>query len=171
MRRLIVLCMALCAMGCFTACALFVGIPAGVLKLAGSIDPQRMVKGFDGLVGMLGGRQLTADSELIGRRVFGEDGYTGEYEAQCVGVTAKEVVFGGASVYGRRVYVLCDVERGSGDAALRVRIGADAEEYTPDEDGRICLELNLEGGGDYIMLRYDDFTGSVRLSVAYANDE
>ena len=64
------------------------------------------VSGFlENLSGIVGSFQITSDHDLIGERGCGEDAYTGRYWAECEGNTGKDVIFGGASLEGRKLYV------------------------------------------------------------------
>ena len=40
-------------------------------------------------------------------------------------------------------------------------------EYTPDADGRFEHEFNFENGGNYIMIDFDRFTGTVQMTAEY----
>ena len=40
-------------------------------------------------------------------------------------------------------------------------------EYTPDADGRFKHEFNFENGGNYIMIDFDRFTGTVQMTAEY----
>lgn len=53
---------------------------------------------YNNIVEKLGEAQLTSDSKLQGKRVFGEDEYTGTYEAEYHKFSGTEYLFGGTSI-------------------------------------------------------------------------
>lgn len=131
-------------------------------------DPHDAVEHFDRFAEWLSQSQITNDKNLIGQRTRAKDAYTGEYHAQCSSVSGREVIFGGASVKERTLKLSAMIKAASGKATLRIRLGASVKEYTADEHDRFEMELKLNGGGNYIMLCYEDFTGTIMLSSAYA---
>ena len=130
-------------------------------------DPQDAVERFDRFAEWLSQSQITADKNLIGQRNCAKDAYTGEYRAQCRSASGREVIFGGASVKERTLKLSAAIETVSGKATLRIRLGASVKEYPADEYDRLETELKLNGGGNYIMLCYEDFTGTIVLSSSY----
>ncbi len=127
--------------------------------------PDEAVSFVENLAGIMGSFQVTSDGDLIGERSRGEDAYTGRYWAECAGNTGKDVVFGGASLESRSLYVSGYVNACSGKAVIRIRTNGDVTELEPDEDGYFETELKLESGGNYIMVRYEDFMGTVELTA------
>ena len=123
------------------------------------------VSGFlENLSGIVGSFQITSDHDLIGERGCGEDAYTGRYWAECEGNTGKDVIFGGASLEGRKLYVSGHVNARSGKAVIRISMNGDVTELEPDEDGYFSTELKLDSGGNYIMVRYENYIGTVELT-------
>ncbi len=118
----------------------------------------------ENIAGIIGSFQITADSDLIGERSGGTDAYTGQYWAECRGDTGKDVVFGGASMESRQLNVSGYVHTDIGKAVIRIRMNNDVTELEPDEDGYFEIQLNLDSGGNYIMVRYEGFTGTVQLT-------
>ena len=105
---------------------------------------------------------------MIGERTLsGDDYYTGSYAAQCENADGRDVVFGGASVYEKKLKVTAKVETTSGTATFRIRIGAEVEEHTADEEGNLELDLELESGNIYIMIDYSDFSGTLEMTCEY----
>lgn len=130
--------------------------------------PAEIVERFDDFTEKLSKTQITWDHELIGKRtLIGENCYTGEYTAECEDAAGRDVVFGGISVHECRLKVSAAVETRQGEAVFRVRLGTKVQEYTA-EKGEFMLELALDGGGNYIMVDYEDFTGCVQLISEYA---
>lgn len=116
----------------------------------------------------LGRSQRTADADLIGTRTPGDDDYTGSYQAECTHITGRDMVFGGASLQGRTLTVSGSVQALNGQATIRIRQNGDIPLLTPDATGSFSTTLFLENGGNYIMVIYEDFSGTVTLTVQNA---
>ncbi len=130
------------------------------------------VGSWDKLTNSLSKSQITKDDELIGERTLsGDDYYTGSYTAECNNVSSRDVVFGGASVYEKKLKVTAKVETTSGKATFRIRLGSEVEEHTADEEGNLELDLELESGNIYIMIDYSEFTGSVAMTCEYSDEK
>lgn len=155
MRRVISGVVVLCMMFQLTAC----GFPFG--------NPKQFTDTLEDLAGVIGSSQITSEDHLIGERLYGEDAYTGRYLAECDGSTGRDVVFGGASIESRKLYLCGYVQAYSGKAAIRIRMNWDVVEMEPDEDGYFEAELDLESGGNYVIIKFEDFTGTVDLTSGY----
>lgn len=118
---------------------------------------------MDNVAGVLGASQITGDEELFGERVCHDDAYVGSYMAQCQGGTGKDVVFGGGSIETRRLQVYGRILTEAGQATVRIRMNEEVVSLETDEEGRFETELRLKSGGNYIMVDYEDFTGTVEL--------
>lgn len=123
---------------------------------------------LEGISGIIGSAQITSDGDLIGERTDEKDAYTGRYWAECQGSTGKDVVFGGASIDSRKLYVSGYVLTESGKAVVRIRMNEDVTQLETDEDGYFETELYLKAGGNYIMVNYENFIGTVNLTAKYA---
>ena len=129
------------------------------------------VGSWDKLANTLSKSQITKDDDLIGERTLPDDDYyTGSYTAECENIDGRDVVFGGASVYEKKLKVTAKVETTSGKATFRIRLGSEVEEHTADEEGNLELDLELESGNIYIMLDYSEFTGSVAMTCEYSDE-
>ena len=129
------------------------------------------VAGWDNLANSLSKSQITKDDDLIGERTLSDDDhYTGSYTAECSNTSGRDVVFGGASVYEKKLKVTAKVETTSGKATFRIRLGSEVEEHTVDEEGNLELVLELESGNIYIMIDYSDFSGSVELFCKHVEE-
>lgn len=128
------------------------------------VEQEDVMELLDGVAKELGAYQITSDKDLIGTRLLGEDAYAGRYLAECDGNTGKDVVFGGASVYSGKLYVGGYISVESGKATVRIRMNGEVTELEPDEDGYFGTELSLESGGNYIMVVYENFYGTVDLT-------
>lgn len=119
----------------------------------------------------LGHSQITADDSLIGTRVFGDDTYCGTYQAECTGVTGKNVIFGGAALSDRTLNLSGTIHSQGGSAVIRIRLNGEIILLEPDDTGAFATQLFLESGGNYIMVQYEDFSGTVTLTSEYAKSD
>ena len=78
------------------------------------------------------------------------------------------MVFGGGSVESRKLYLCGYMVTYSGKAVVRIRMNEDVVELEPDEEGYFETSLNLEGGGNYIMVKYENFCGTVEVTSGYS---
>lgn len=131
--------------------------------------PGGMLDRLEELVGKLGQTQITDDNELIGSREAGIDNYVGSYGADCDNISGRDVIFGGASARERILYISGNVNIESGTATVRIRLNDEVLELTPDENGYFETELSLVSGGNYIMVQYEDFKGTMDLRSTYDN--
>lgn len=133
------------------------------------MEPEEMQEFLDGVAENIGDSQITHDEDLIGTRVLadGADSYTGEYTAACSDMTGRDVVFGGASIYDRALFLSGTIKTESGKATVRIRMNDEVLEPYPDADGNFETTLKLESGGNYIMVVYEDFSGSVEMACEY----
>ena len=130
------------------------------------------VAGWDNLANSLSKSQITKDDDLIGERSLSDDDYyTGSYTAECSNADGRDVIFGGASVYEKKLKVTAKVETTSGKATFRIRLGSEVEEHTADEEGNLELDLELESGNIYILIGYSEFTGSVAMTCEYSDEK
>lgn len=127
-------------------------------------DSRELLEFADNLVGKLGDSQITPDEDLFGKRFCYDDVYTGSYRAQCQGSTGKDVIFGGASIESRKLQVHGRIVADSGRAAVRIRMNDEVAVLETDEEGYFETQLHLASGGNYIMVDYEDFSGTVELN-------
>ena len=154
MKRVFAVFLVLCMMLILSACR------AG-------FSVQRAVDLFDGVVEHFGKYGLTRDYKLIGDRNRADDRYTGTYTANCKRDSGTDIIFGGVSVRERKITLTAFVKTESGKAQVKVRLGENTETLTADEKGFLQKELVFDGGGNYITVDYDRFTGVVMLSAEY----
>lgn len=115
----------------------------------------------------LGRSQITKEENLLGHRVWEKDRYTGEYTVQGANKNGQDVIFGGASIRPRALRLSGTIHTRSGKAVLRIRQNSVVWEI-PVSEGAFETELHFGSGGNYIMLAYEDFEGSIELVSAYA---
>lgn len=135
------------------------------------MEPEAMQEFLDGVVEDIGDSQVTDDDDLIGERLLiDNDSYAGEYSAECNHMTGRDVVFGGASIHNRDLFLSGHIETESGNATVRIRMNSEVVELEPDADGHFETTLKLDNGGNYIMVIYDDFSGVVEMNSEYLDD-
>ena len=159
MKKLIAFALLLCVALSFTGCQFNYENPSEVLEK------------LEGWAENLGQSQITEDGDLIGERILSEDSYVGRYCADGEDETGKDVVFGGASIEKRQLRVYGTITTESGKATIRIRQNWDVTELETDEDGNFETNLSLDNGGNYIMVNYEDFTGSIELYSEYEGAE
>ena len=135
------------------------------------MEPEAMQEFLDGVVENIGDSQITDDDDLIGARLLvDDDSYVGEYTAECSHMTGRDVVFGGASIHNRDLFLSGHIETESGNATVRIRMNSEVVELEPDADGYFETTLKLDNGGNYIMMIYEDFSGVVEMNSEYLNE-
>ena len=135
------------------------------------MEPEEMKEFLDGVVEDIGDSQVTDDDDLIGARLLvDDDSYVGEYTAECSHMTGRDVVFGGASIHNRDLFLSGHIETESGNATVRIRMNSEVIELELDADGYFETTLKLDNGGNYIMMIYEDFSGVVEMNSEYLNE-
>ena len=135
------------------------------------MEPEAMQDFLDGVVEDIGDSQVTDDDDLIGARLLvDDDSYVGEYTAECSHMTGRDVVFGGASIHNRDLFLSGHIDAESGKATVRIRMNSEVIELEPDADGYFETTLKLDNGGNYIMVIYDVFSGVVEMNSEYLDD-
>jgi len=132
--------------------------------------PEEMHGFLDDVAGFFGRSQITEEDELIGKRKLTDDAYTGSYAAECKGNTGRDVIFGGGSILNKTLSLEGQIMTESGSAVVRIRMNDEVVELKLDSDGRFDTELHLLSGGNYIMIDYSDFAGTIELYSKYTDD-
>ena len=136
------------------------------------MEPEAMQDFLDGVVENIGDSQVTEDDDLIGARLLvDDDSYVGEYTAECTHMTGRDVVFGGASIHNRDLFLSGHIETESGNATVRIRMNSEVVELEPDADGYFETTLKLDNGGNYIIVIYEDFSGMLKMTCEYMDEE
>lgn len=159
MKHLIVFVLPLCLALGLTGCRL------------NYMKPEEAHAFLDDIVSDIGDSQITDDGDMIGSRVLGEDSYTGSYTANCKNNTGRDIIFGGASIEERALKVYGTTTSESGTATVRIRLNGDVIKLETDDQGCFKTELRLSTGGNYIMVVYEDFSGSVELNCEYIEQD
>lgn len=136
------------------------------------MEPETMQEFLDGVVENIGDNQITDDDDLIDARLLvDDDSYVGEYTAECSHMTGRDVVFGGASIHNRALFLSSHIDAESGKATVRIRMNSEVIELEPDADGYFETTLKLDNGGNYIMVIYEDFSGMLKMTCEYMDEE
>lgn len=136
------------------------------------MEPEEMKEFLDGVVENIGDSQVTDDDDLIGERLMvDDDSYVGEYTAESSHMTGRDVVFGGASIHNRALFLSGHIDAESGKATVRIRMNSEVIELEPDADGYFETTLKLDNGGNYIMVIYEDFSGMLKMTCEYMDEE
>ena len=136
------------------------------------MEPEEMKEFLDGVVENIGDNQITDDDDLSGARLMvDDDSYVGEYTAESSHMTGRDVVFGGASIHNRALFLSGHIDAESGKATVRIRMNSEVIELEPDADGYFETTLKLDNGGNYIMMIYEDFSGMLKMTCEYMDEE
>ena len=138
------------------------------------VEPEEMQEFLNRVVEDIGCSQITDDKDLFGTRCLQntEDSYAGKYSADCSHVTGRDVIFGGASINSRALFLSGRIHPISGKGTIRIRLNNEVTELESNSDGTFETTLKLSSGGNYIMVVYEDFTGSIEMNCEYvAQDE
>ena len=110
---------------------------------------------------------LTKEKDLQGEKDKGDDTYTGTYTATYDGFNGKEFIFGGTArerENGNQLKVTYTLTVEEGTAELYWVAGND--EYTiANDSAEDTKEYTISSGDNYIVLKGNDFSGSLKLEV------
>ncbi len=120
--------------------------------------------------------RLTEDKNLKGERESGIDDYVGSYEAEYARFNGKEYIFGGTLMErenGNTLTVTYSLNIKSGTAALywlgstdeHIIFGNKEEHMIAEMTAEDVYEFTFNAGDNFIVLKGDDFTGSLSLKV------
>lgn len=141
----------------------------GAVEVVRKPSAQQIVDDFDSIVHVISLTQITRGSKLIGKRDFiDKDTYIGSYSSSCISENGRDVVFGGASVKDRKIKLKVKILKESGGASIRVRTNSYVEDYSVDENGNFEKTFDFDSGGNYAMIIYNNFTGTVEMTSEYA---
>ncbi len=131
------------------------------------MDGDEVHKFLNNLAESLGKWQITEDKDLIGSRSPAGDDYTGQYQADCSGNTGRDVIFGGGSIESRKIHIHGIIKDDFGRAVVRIRQNENVTELDTQADGSFETDISCTSGGNYIMVDYRNFYGSIELYAEY----
>lgn len=144
-------------------------VTLSIVEVVRKPSAEQIVENFDGIVHFISLSQITKDSKLTGIRKFvDKDTYVGKYSSSCVSEYGRDVIFGGASVKDKKIKLRARILTETGTAILRVRTNSYVKEYPVDKDGNFEQIFSFDSGGNYAMIVYNNFTGTVELTSDYA---
>lgn len=147
-------------------CLLFSLTGCGVSN-GGEEWKDNIISGFNDWMQSFSKHALTKDRNLQGERSKGEDEYTGTYEADYDRYNGEEVIFGGTALErdnGNNLRVTYTLKITSGSATLYWLEGGE-EHIISDSDADTTYDFTLSSGDNYIVLKGDNFSGSLKLKV------
>lgn len=126
-----------------------------------------LIDGFNNWMQSFSKHALTKEKDLQGKKEKGDDAYTGTYTAAYHGFSGKELIFGGTALErenGNHLKVTYTLAIKEGTAELYWMAGND--EYTIANDStEDTKEYTISSGDNYIVLKGDNFSGSLKLIV------
>lgn len=151
---ILVLCLTFCVAGCSS------NHDNGSLK-------DNLIDGWNSWMQSFSKHALTKEKDLQGEKEKGDDAYTGTYIATYDGFNGKELIFGGTALErenGNHLKVTYTLTIEEGTAELYWIAGND--EYTiANDSSEDTKEYTISSGDNYIVLKGDDFSGSLELTV------
>ena len=115
---------------------------------------------YNNVVQLAGNATLTRDLSLKGKRMYGDDHYTGTYVADYKDFSKTEYLFGGTSIErenGKDISVSCDLEITEGTAQVFWISGSDDPVILLEATGSYSETITLPEGGNYIGITGNNF--------------
>lgn len=151
---ILVLCLTFCVAGCSS------NQDKGSLK-------DNLIDGWDNWMQSFSKHALTKEKDLQGEKDKGDDAYTGTYTATYDEFNGKEFIFGGTALEranGNQLTVTYTLTIDEGTAELYWIAGSD--EYTiANDNSEDTKEYTISSGDNYIVLKGEDFSGTLTLTV------
>lgn len=126
-----------------------------------------LIDGFNSWMQSFSKHALTKEKDLQGEKEKGDDAYTGTYTATYDEFNGKEFIFGGTALErenGNQLKVTYTLTIEEGTAELYWIAGND--EYTiANDSSEDTKEYTISSGDNYIVLKGDGFSGSLKLTV------
>ena len=126
----------------------------------------RVIKIFDDASKKFGDEILTKDNDLIGKRSFGIDHYTGTYVSSYENITKKETIFGGTTLNRDEdnIHIKIYLEKVSGEITIKMNLKEEEKILTKDS-GLYEFDFNVKSGSNYFVIDTNDFTGNVDILI------
>ena len=139
----------------------------GSFMLAGC-SKDEILNHYNNIVQSAGSIELTGKSSLQGEKEKGIDDYTGNYTADYANFSGTEYLFGGTSIKresGKELSIDCTLEVTEGTAKVFWISGADEAVTLFETTGTYSDTITLPGGGNYIGIECENFTGNIELNI------
>ena len=126
----------------------------------------RVIKIFDDASKKFGDEILTKDNDLIGKRSFGIDHYTGTYVSNYEKSTKNETIFGGTTLNRDEdnIHIKIYLEKVSGEITIKMNLKEEEKVLTKDS-GLYEFDFNVKSGSNYFVIDTNDFTGNVDILI------
>ena len=126
----------------------------------------RVIKTFDDASKKFGDEILTKDNDLIGKRSFGIDHYTGTYVSNYENSTKNEIIFGGTTLNRDEdnIHIKIYLEKVSGEITIKMNLNEEEKILTKDS-GLYEFDFNVKSGSNYFVIDTNDFTGNVDILI------
>lgn len=126
----------------------------------------RVIKTFDDASKKFGDEILTKDNDLIGKRSFGIDHYTGTYVSSYENITKKETIFGGTTLNRDEdnIHIKIYLEKVSGEITIKMNLNEEEKILTKDS-GLYEFDFNVKSDSNYFVIDTNDFTGNVDILI------
>ncbi len=126
----------------------------------------RVIKTFDDASKKFGDEILTKDNDLIGKRSFGIDHYTGTYVSNYENSTKNETIFGGTTLNRDEdnIHIKIYLEKVSGEITIKMNLNEEEKILTKDI-GLYEFDFNVKSGSNYFVIDTNDFTGNVDILI------
>lgn len=157
-KSLVAVSLALCMVLCFAGCSS--NHDEGNLK-------DNLVNGFNNWLESFSKHAVTKDKNLQGERENDIDQYTGSYTASYDGFNGEEFIFGGTALErdnGSNLEATYSLTITSGKATL-YWLSSGEEHIISEESSDDTYKFTLSSGDNYIVLRGDNFSGNLELTV------
>lgn len=125
-------------------------------------------KAGDKITGFFGEPSLTKDKSLEGERTFGEDDYTGTYEAVYQQFSGRENLFGGASLdgsEGKTIQITYNANIESGEAEVYWNTADSEKQLLFEGQGEHTANIDSQGGWEYLSLEGDELEGDIKIKI------
>ena len=126
----------------------------------------RVIKIFDDASKKFGDEILTKDNNLIGKRNFGIDHYTGTYVSNYENSTKNEIIFGGTTLNRDEdnIHIKIYLEKVSGEITIKMNLKEEEKVLTKDS-GLYEFDFNVKSGSNYFVIDTNNFTGNVDILI------
>ena len=126
----------------------------------------RVIKTLDDASKKFGDEVLTKDNNLIGKRSFGIDHYTGTYVSSYENITKKETIFGGTTLNRDEdnIHIKIYLEKASGEITIKMNLNEEEKILTKDS-GLYEFDFNVKSGSNYFVIYTNNFTGNVDILI------
>ena len=126
----------------------------------------RVIKTFDDASKKFGDEILTKDNDLIGKRSFGIDHYTGTYVSNYENSTKNETIFGGTTLNRDEdnIHIKIYLEKVLGEINIKMNLNEEEKILTKDI-GLYEFDFNVKSGSNYFVIDTNDFTGNVDILI------